>query len=328
MDRPAERRRVDGPGADQRRAGGDGHRGAKKQARHRRRLGLEHHLQREVHRHQRALDVRHLFQFGRHRQGAAQARRRQLVLPHRRLRVRQVARKGRVRRGHGRRRQGARRGPASVEQQRLFLLPDAGAGLEGQGHRPGQRRRRRRQRRQAGRRVRHRQQGRGGGAAVDVHQRRPRHRPQIRAGHVPDRGLLLGLQRRHARLVAALLRDTKEDADDGAGGHVFGRHALSEGGQGRRHRRHGRRHEEDARAARQRRHHPQGHPARRRPDGARHAAAASEEAGRVEIALGLLQGGGRDPRQRGVQAAGAVRLPAGQKTAGPRAIWRVLCKRI
>ena len=55
------------------------------------------------------------------------------------------------------RRQGAGRGPASDQHAGLLVLPAAGAGLQGAGHRPRQCRRRHHQLDQAGGRVRHRQ---------------------------------------------------------------------------------------------------------------------------------------------------------------------------
>ena len=111
----------------------------------------------EVQRQHRALDLRHLDARQRHRQGAGEDRRRQLVLPHRRLCLRPCA--GARHRGGGReeRRQGARQGAPSAQHQRLLVVPAAGADLEGQDHRPRQRRRRHHQLDQGGRRVRHRQ---------------------------------------------------------------------------------------------------------------------------------------------------------------------------
>ena len=61
------------------------------------------------------------------------------------------------------------------------------------------------------------------------------------AGHVSDRRVLLGLQRRDPRLVEALLREAQAHADHGAGRRLLGDHALPEGGQGGGHRRHRRR---------------------------------------------------------------------------------------
>ena len=105
----------------------------------------------------RALDLRHLDAGERHRQGDREDRRRHLVLPHRRLCVRPCAR-ARHRGGRrGERRQGARQGASPAQHQRLLVVPAAGAGVEGQGHRPRQCRRRHHQLDQAGGRVRHRQ---------------------------------------------------------------------------------------------------------------------------------------------------------------------------
>ena len=84
------------------------------------------------------------------------ARRRQLVLRHRRLRLRQVARGRDLRRREGGRRQGAGRRQASAQHAGFLLLHAAGPGLEGQDHRAGQCRHGHRQLDQAGGRVRHR----------------------------------------------------------------------------------------------------------------------------------------------------------------------------
>ena len=79
--------------------------------------------------------VRHPRARGRHRAGSGQARRRQLVLHHRRLCVRTLAGTRRLRRDHQERRQGARLGPAAVRDARPVLVRAAGPGLEGQDHR-------------------------------------------------------------------------------------------------------------------------------------------------------------------------------------------------
>ena len=62
--------------------------------------------------------VRHPRARGRHRAGSRQARRRQLVLHHRRLCLRALARTRRVGRDHQERRQGARLGQAAVSRRR------------------------------------------------------------------------------------------------------------------------------------------------------------------------------------------------------------------
>ena len=99
----------------------------------------------------RALDLRHLHAGQWHRQGAGQGRRRQLVLPHRRLCLRPRAR-ARHRGGRASQwRQGPRRRQASPEHVGLLVVPAAGAVVEGQDHRPRQRRRRHHQLDQAGR---------------------------------------------------------------------------------------------------------------------------------------------------------------------------------
>ena len=56
----------------------------------------------------------------------------------------------------------------------LLVVPAAGAGVEGEDHRPGQRRRRHHQLDQAGGRVRHRQGRAEPGRPAGVHHRRPR----------------------------------------------------------------------------------------------------------------------------------------------------------
>ena len=93
----------------------------------------------------RPLDLRHLCARPQPRQGADRAGRQDLVLHHRRLRLRQGP--GRQLRGGGRGggRQGAGRGAPSAQHLGLLLVPAAGAGL-------GRRRRRLRQR---GRRPQH-----------------------------------------------------------------------------------------------------------------------------------------------------------------------------
>ena len=91
-------------------------------------------------------------------QRRGEAGRQHLVLPHRRLRLRPFAREGHRRRGQGRRRQGARRGAPSAQCVGLFLVPAAGADLQGADHRPGQRRRRHHQLDQGRQRVRHHQE--------------------------------------------------------------------------------------------------------------------------------------------------------------------------
>ena len=94
---------------------------------------------------------------GRHRRRAGEGRRRHLVLPHRRLRVRLCAGKGHQRDRHRQGRQGARLGPRAAQLVGLLLLPAAGAELEGEDHRPCQCRPRHHQLDQAGGRIRHRQ---------------------------------------------------------------------------------------------------------------------------------------------------------------------------
>ena len=131
----------------------------------------------EVQRQHRALDLRHLDAGQRHRQGDRQDRRRHLVLPHRRLCLRPCARARHRGGGREERRQGARQGPPSDQHQRLLVVPAAGAGVEGQGHRARQCRRRHHQLDQAGRRVRHRQGRTESRRPAGVRDRRRRARP-------------------------------------------------------------------------------------------------------------------------------------------------------
>ncbi len=106
-----------------------------------------------------------------------QDRRRQLVLPDRRLRLRPRARARHRGGGAQGRRQGAGQGAPPVPGHRLQLVPAAGAGVEGQGHRAGQRRRRHHQQHQAGGRVRHRQGRAEPRRHAGVHHRRARPGP-------------------------------------------------------------------------------------------------------------------------------------------------------
>ena len=84
-----------------------------------------------------------------------QARRRHLVLPDRRLRVRPCAGTRRHAGDHAERRQSRRLGRASVRDARPVVVHSAGPGLEGEDHRARQRAARQRQRDQARRRIRH-----------------------------------------------------------------------------------------------------------------------------------------------------------------------------
>ena len=80
----------------------------------------------------------------------------------------------------------------------------------------------------------------------------------------------------------------RSHADDVAGRRLFVGHALSQSRQGRGHRRSAQSGGQDARDADRRFFLPQRPPARRRADGARSDPGAGEEAGRVEISVGLL----------------------------------------
>ena len=82
----------------------------------------------------------------------------------------------------------------------LLVVPAAGAAVQGQDHRPRQRRRRHHQRHQAGGRVRHRRGRPEPCRAAGVHHRRARARPEDGAGPDHDRGLVLGRQRQQPRV--------------------------------------------------------------------------------------------------------------------------------
>ena len=127
----------------------------KEEDRHcRRRRELAPH-RRRLHALRLPLGVRYPRARGRHRRRAGQGRRRHLVLPHRRLRLRLCARKGHQRDRHREWRQGAGFGPDSPEFVGLFLVPAAGAELEGQNPGPRQCRARYHQCDQAGGGIRH-----------------------------------------------------------------------------------------------------------------------------------------------------------------------------
>ena len=110
----------------------------------------------EVQRQYNSLGLRHLGARQWHRQGDREERRGHLVFPHRRLRLRICARTRHRGGGRSQWRQGGRQGPGAPQQQRLLLVPAAGAGLQGQGDRTRQCGRRYHQFHQAGLRVRHR----------------------------------------------------------------------------------------------------------------------------------------------------------------------------
>ncbi len=124
-----------------------------------------------------------------------------------------------------------RRRQASAQHAGLLLLPAAGAGVQGQDHRPCQCRRRHHQLDQAGGRVRHRQgrpEARGAAAVPD---RRQGDRPRDRAGPQLHRDLLLGHERPDPRVLQALRRADEEQcaADHGAGRRLCGPASLLQG---------------------------------------------------------------------------------------------------
>ena len=186
-----------------------------------------------------------------------------------------------VRRRESERRQGAGRRSPSAQQQRLLLVPGAGAGLEGQGDRARQCGRRHHQLDQAGGRVRHRQGRAEPRRPAGVHQRRRGARPADRAGAGADRDVLLGPQRQHARLDQALAAGAAgQMAQHGARRQLREHAALSQGGRGAqergRRRRGGR---QDEGAADRRSAVRQGHDPRRRPQAAPGLSVRGEEAG-------------------------------------------------
>ena len=141
----------------------------------------------------RALDLRHLHAGEIDRRRDGEGGRRLLVLPHRRLRVRQAA-AGRHHRASCRAAGGKVLGsspypfPGTI---RLLVVPGAGAVEPRQGAGPVQCRRRYGELDQAGPRVRREPDDEAGGAA-DVRHRRARAGTRRVAGAEPDRELLLG----------------------------------------------------------------------------------------------------------------------------------------
>ena len=127
---------------------------------------------------------------------------------------------------------GAVRVPLAASDFSSFLLQAQGSGAQVLGAR--QRGRRFQQLAQGGQRVRHHQEDEAGGAAR-LHHQHPQPRPADRAGAVPDHGLVLGPERRDARLRQALLREDAEGADHGSGGLLLRHDDLPQGRQGCRH---------------------------------------------------------------------------------------------
>ena len=238
----------------------------------------------------RAVDLRHLRARPRARPCGDRAGRQDLVLHHRRLRFRQGP-AGQLRRGGGGGgRQDAGRGAPSAQHGRLFQLPAAGAGLRRGCRRVRQRGRRPQQLAETGPRIRPR-------AEAATRELRPQHhqhaRARTRGGRRLDdlHAVLLGLQRRHARLRQALPGGPSEqvDAQRHAGGHVRGDRASDEGdGSGEKRRRRdqaGRRDEgdPDRRSAVRQGQHP-----RRRPRAASGLSDGDQIARRVRRANGTV----------------------------------------
>ena len=177
-----------------------------------------------------ALDLRHVGPGQRHRQGDREDRRRLLVLPDGRLRVRSRA-------GADTAAVVEKKGGKVVGKVRhplpgagLLIVPAAGAAVQGQDHRPCQRRRRHDQRHQAGGRVRHRAGRPEPRRPARVHHRRARARSEDSAGPDHDRGLVLGPERQQPRVRQGVCGSQQgQHADHGAGGRLLGRDALPEG---------------------------------------------------------------------------------------------------
>ena len=190
--RPGQGRRGRGPRLLVDRARGDAGREREEEGDAPLGAGHDRHHRREVHAVQLPLDLQQLVARERHRPRGREDRRRHLVLHHRRLRVREVARGGHEQRREGCGRQGARRRAAPVARHdRLLVLPAPGPGLRREDHRPRERRRRHGELHQAGGGVRDHAEAEPGRPAR-VHQRHPQPRPQGRAGHVPHDVVLLG----------------------------------------------------------------------------------------------------------------------------------------
>ena len=204
---------------------------------------------------------------------------------------------------HQGRRQGARQGAPSVPGPGLQLVPAAGAGVQGQGHRPGQRRRRHHQLDQAGRRVRHRQGRPEPGRHAGVHHRRARPGPEHRAGPDLHRVVLLGPERPDPRLEQALRRGQRRQVPvDGAGRRVLVGAALPEGGRSREDRRRHQGHRADEGHAHRRPAVRQGLDPRRRPQDPPGLPGRGEEAVGVEGPVRLLQDPRDDPGRPGLPA--------------------------
>ncbi|CAA9266871.1 MAG: ABC transporter, substrate-binding protein (cluster 4, leucine/isoleucine/valine/benzoate), partial [uncultured Craurococcus sp.] len=273
---------------------------------HRRALLRQHH----------PLDGRYLDAGQLGRPGDGQERRRQLVLHHRRLRLRPPDGAGPDALHRHRRRAGAGRGALPLPGHLGFLLlPRPGPGEPRQGGRAADGRRGHGQLHQAGAGIRHQPPGTAGWHA-DVRHRHPRHGPRGGAGADGLRGLLLGPQRPHPRLPQPReAEDADQHPEPGTCRHLFRRPALPEGGgrsrpgarQGKRPRG-GAAHEGDAGRRRLLRPRPG---ARGRTEDPPGLSLRGEGARREQGRLGLLQAhrhrrgrGGLPPAERG-------RLPAG-----------------
>src|SRR4051794_317458 len=117
-------------------------------------------------------------------------------------------------------------------------------------------------------------------------------------------------------MVEALFRQDEPDADDVAGRGLFVCDVLPQRRQGRWDRRAAKSRGEDARKTDRGFFRPQRQAARGRPDGARSDAGAGQDAGRVEISLGLLQDPGENFRRGSVRAT-RYRVLAGEEVAAP-----------
>ena len=223
MDRRREGRHLHGRAELRRCAGGQQSREGKEFHHDQYRRGDVGSDQRPVLAEHNSLGLRHLHARQQHRSGAGEGRRRYLVLPDRGLRLRPRA-GARHHRGRGEvGRQGYRQRQASAEFVGLLLVPAAGAGVQGQDRRHGERRRRHHQHHQAGVRVRHRRGRPETRRPAAVHHRRALARSEGGAGAELHRDLLLGPERRYPRVFQALLRAHEEQgaALHGAGRRLF-----------------------------------------------------------------------------------------------------------
>ena len=168
---------------------------------------------------------------GGHGEGLARTGAEKLVLPHRRFRLRPPDAGLRRAGGARGRRHGSGRGAPSPRGFRFRLVPAAGAGLQGAGHRAGQCGRGHHHRHQAGGGIRHRQGRAGHRGPAHGHQRHQGFGARCGPGALCDRGLLLGRQRQGARFRKTLRRaQWRQDPHQGPCGQLHRRAPLSRRG--------------------------------------------------------------------------------------------------